>query len=112
MSLISKPEPCDARHDHLGRAGIASVEQDMALGPGDEEGRDVVCANVVEVACDAERRGGLLPASLCRHAGLVQPATEENRGENGAQSGHPDQHPSFGEIPQTSISGIGAKYFA
>ena len=66
----------DARHDHLRSGGIAGVEHDVALGPGDEEGRDVVRADVVEVAGDAERFGRLLPADLCR----VQPPAEEHQG--------------------------------
>ena len=36
----------------------------MALGPGDEEGRDVVRADIVEVAGYAERFGSLLPADF------------------------------------------------
>ena len=54
----------DARHDHLRGGGIAGVEHDVALGPGDEEGGDIVRADVVEVAGDAERFGGRLPADF------------------------------------------------
>ena len=56
----------DARHDHRRGAGIAAVEHDVALGPGDEERRDVVRADVVEIAGDAERFGRLLPACCLR----------------------------------------------
>jgi hypothetical protein len=54
----------DARHDHRRGAGIAAVEHDVALRRGDEEGRDVVRADVVEIAGDAERFSGLLPAAV------------------------------------------------
>ncbi len=48
--------------------GIAAVEHDVALGPGDEEGRDGIGADVVEIAGDAERLGG--PRSTAVHGGL------------------------------------------
>ena len=47
----------------------------MALGPGDEEGGDIARADVIEVAGDAERFCGLLPADLVR----VQPPADENQ---------------------------------
>ena len=68
----------------------------MALGPGDEEGRDVVRADVVEVAGDAERFGGLLSANLCR----VQPPADENQ-RNNAQACQQDHQPTTrGEVIQ------------
>ena len=84
----------DAGHDHRRGGGIAAVEHDVALGPGDEEGRDVVRADVVEIAGDAERFGGLLPVAVC--VGLPLPA--EEHGGGGAQSEHEDQHVSPGEV--------------
>ena len=47
----------------------------MALGPGDEERRGIGRANVVQIAGDAERFGGSLPASL----GRVQPPADEDQ---------------------------------
>ena len=76
----------DARHDHRRGAGIAAVEHDVALGPGDEEGRDVVRADVVEVAGDAERFGGLLPADLCR----VQPPADDYQRKSAQHSQQDD----------------------
>ena len=55
----------------------------MAFGPGDEEGRDVIGADIVEVAGDAERFGRLLPADLRR---VEPPAEEDHHGEDGGQS--------------------------
>ena len=76
--------------------GIATVEHDVALGPGDEEGRDVVRADVVEVAGDAERFGGLLPAALCR----VQPPADEYQRKSDQQSQQDYQPTSLGKVAQ------------
>ena len=54
----------------------------MALGPGDEEGRGIRRANVVQVAGDAERFGGPLPPSFCR----IQPSADEYQRKNTRQS--------------------------
>ena len=82
MSLMLKPSPSrNARDDHRRGAGIAAIEHDMALGPSDEKGRGIGRANVVEVASDAERFGGPLPASLCR----VQPPTSQDQRKNTGQ---------------------------
>ena len=59
--LDAEAELGDARHDHRGGARIAAIEHDVTLGPGDEEGRGIRRANVVQVAGDAERFGGELP---------------------------------------------------
>jgi hypothetical protein len=68
----------------------------VALGPGNEEGRDVVRADVVEVAGDAERFGWLLSANLCR----VQPPADEYK-RNNAQGCQQDQQPTtLGEVMQ------------
>jgi hypothetical protein len=90
----------DARHDHRRGAGIAAVEHDVALRPGDEEGRDIVRADVVQVAGDAERFGRLLPASLCR----VQPPTDEYQRKSTHQSQQDYQPVSFGQGGQPSLS--------
>jgi len=59
-----------------------------------EEGRDVVRANVVEVAGDAERLGGLLPTDFRR----VQPPADKYQ-RNNAQGGQHDRQPtSLGEF--------------
>src|SRR6185503_16356141 len=68
----------DARHDQSRGGGIAAVEHDVALGPGDEEGRGVGRAHIVEVAGDAERFGWPLSANLCR----VQPPADEYKYNN------------------------------
>jgi hypothetical protein len=47
----------------------------MAFGPGDEESRNVVRADVVEVSGDAKRFGRLLSADSCR----IQPPADENQ---------------------------------
>ncbi len=70
------------------------------LRPGDEEGRDIVRADVVQVAGDAERFGGLLPASLCR----VQPPTDEYQRKNTHQSQQDYQPVSLGKGGQPSLS--------
>src|SRR2546426_12636680 len=54
-----------------------------------EEGRDVVRADVVKVASDAERFGGLLPAALCRRADFVQPLADEYQRKSAR---HSQQH--------------------
>jgi hypothetical protein len=59
--LDVEPELRDARDDHRRGGLIAAIEHDVPLGSGDEEGRDGVRADVVEIAGDAERFGGLLP---------------------------------------------------
>jgi hypothetical protein len=66
----------DARHNHTGCRRIAGVEDDVPLGPGDQEGRDVARSDVVEVASDAERFSGLLSANLC---GVAPPAEKYQR---------------------------------
>jgi len=53
----------------------------VACGPGDEEAGDIVRADVVQIAGDAERFGGLLPAALCR----VQPPADEYQRKNTRQ---------------------------
>jgi hypothetical protein len=72
------------------------VEHDVALGPGDEESRDVGRPNVVEVASYAERFGGPLSANLCR----VQPPADEHQ-RNNAQDCQQDRQPTtLGEVQQ------------
>src|SRR5262245_20865654 len=73
----------------------------MALGPGDEEGRGIGRANVVEVAGDAEWLGGPLPASL----GRVQPTADEYQPKNTRQSQEDRQPVSLGELGQQAPSG-------
>jgi hypothetical protein len=90
----------DARHDHRRRARIAAVEHDMALGPGDEEGRGIVRADVVQVPGDAERFGGSLPASLCR----VQGPADEYQRKHTHHSQEDYQLVSLGEVGQRSLS--------
>src|SRR2546425_6003312 len=77
-----------------------------------EEGRDVVRADVVKVASDAERFGGLLPAALCRRADFVQPLADEYQRKS-AQHSQPHQPTSHGAdnfpkphdfIPAVSVS--------
>lgn len=70
----------------------------MAFRPGNEEGGDVVGADVVEVAGDTERLGGLLPTMLGRRADFFQPLAEEEHGEGGEESEHDDQPTSLGEV--------------
>ena len=67
----------------------------MAFGPGDEEGRDVARADIVEVASDAERFGDLLSADLCR----VPPPGDEHQ-RNHAQDCQQDQPTTLGEVIQ------------
>ena len=62
--------------------GIAAIEHDVARRPGDEEGRGIRRANIVQVAGDAERFGGRLPASLRR----IQPPADEYQRKNARQS--------------------------
>ena len=50
----------------------------MALGPVIQKGGDIGCADVVEVAGDAERFCGPLPADLVR----VQPPADGNQRNN------------------------------
>jgi hypothetical protein len=90
----------DARHNHRRGAGITAVEHDVARGPGDEEGRDVVGADLVEIAGDAERFGGQLPAAGAR----VPPLAEEYQRKSAQHSEQEDQHASPGEVPQRSPS--------
>ncbi len=94
------PGYCDDRDDHRCGAGIAAVEHDVAFGPGDEEGRGIRRANVVQVAGDAERLGGPLPAALRR----VQPPADEDQCENTRQSQEDYEPESLGELGQPSIS--------
>jgi hypothetical protein len=54
----------------------------VALGPGDEEGRNVVGPHVVQVAGDAKRLGGLLPAVVR----ILFPLGEEKHEEGGSES--------------------------
>jgi hypothetical protein len=74
----------DAPHDHRRGGGIAGVEHNVALWRGDEEGGDVVRAHVVEVAGDAERFGGRLPADFR----CVQPLADKYQRKNDQQSQH------------------------
>jgi hypothetical protein len=57
-----------------GVPGITAVDQYVALGPGDQERRHVVGADVVEIPGDAERLGVLLSAVSRR----VKPLAEEH----------------------------------
>ena len=72
----------------------------MALGPGDEERRGIRRANIVQVARDAERFGGPLPASLCR----IQPPADKLQRKNTRQSQEDYQPVSLGELWQPSLS--------
>jgi hypothetical protein len=68
----------------------------VALGPGDEEGRDIGGADVIEVAGDAERFGGPLSANL---SGVPPPAKEYQR--NNAQDCQQEcQLMTLGEVQQ------------
>jgi hypothetical protein len=82
--------------------GIAAVEHDVALGPGDEEGRDVVRADIVEVAGYAERFGRLLPADFCR----VQPPADEHQRNNAQDCQQDGQPTSLGEVIQHGFDGL------
>jgi hypothetical protein len=57
--LYVETELRDARHDHGRGGGIATVEEDVALGSGDEEGRGIARADVVQFA--AMRNGSASP---------------------------------------------------
>jgi hypothetical protein len=59
----------------------SAIEHDVALGPGDEESRGIRRANIVQVAGDAERFGGPLPASFCR----IQPSADKYQRKNTRQ---------------------------
>src|SRR4029078_505251 len=50
----------DARHEERRGGRLAAGNQDIALGAGEQEGREVGRADVVQVAGDAERLGGRL----------------------------------------------------
>ena len=92
-----KAELRDARQDQRRGCGITAVDQDVTLGPGDEEGRDVVRADVVEIAGDAERLGGLLSTSVPSRL----PCPQGEHGEGGGQPEQEDQHASPGEVPRS-----------
>ena len=77
------------------------IEDDVAFGPGDEEGRDVGRADVVEIARDAERFRGPLAPDLVR----VQPPGDEDQREDDQQS-RPDQHAWPCEVPRSSRSAL------
>lgn len=47
-------------------AGVPAVDEDVALRPGEQQRRDVVGADVVEVAGNAERFGVELPSAPFR----------------------------------------------
>jgi hypothetical protein len=98
--LDVEAERGDARHDHAGGCRVACIEHDVALRPGDEEGRDVVRPNVVEVASYAKRFGGLLSANLCR----IQPPGDEHQRHNAqdCQQGH--QPATLGEVRQHAFA--------
>ena len=104
-SLMSKPSFAMLAMIIGAVRGIAAVEHDVALGPGDEEGRDVVRADVVEVAGDAERFGGLLPADLCR----VQPPADEHQRKN-AQQSQQGQPASLGGVRHKSSPAVGSLF--
>src|SRR5262245_11132320 len=97
--LDAEAEFRNARDDHWCGGGIAAVEHDVAFGSSDEEGRGIRCANVAEVAGDAERFSGSLPASLCR----VQPPADEYQRNNTCQSQEDYQPVSLGEHGQPSL---------
>jgi len=84
-----EPEFGDARHDHRGGPGIAAVDQDVALGPGEQERSDVVGTDVIEVPGDAERFGGLLSTVVAHFF----PFDDENHGSH-CKSGR-DSHQDF-----------------
>jgi hypothetical protein len=64
--LDVEPELRDALDDQWRRSRIPAVDQDVTLRTGEEERRDVVCANVIEIAGDAEWFRRLLPALIAR----------------------------------------------
>ena len=66
-------------HDHRRRGRIPPVDHHVALGTGQEEGGDVVGADIVEVAGDAEWLGGLLAADL---VGVQPPAGDDQRDDD------------------------------
>ena len=98
--LDAEAELRNVRHDHRRGAGIAAIEHDVALGPGDEEGRGICRPNVVQVAGDAERFGRALPASLCR----IEPPADEYQRKNTRQSDEDYPPVSLGEVGQPSLS--------
>ena len=79
----------DARDDHRRGARVATVDQDMTLWPGDQERRDIIGADVVEVAGDPEWLGVELAAALRR----IPPLAEEDDGDDSDDS-EQDPQPS------------------
>ena len=90
----------DAGHDHRRGGGIAAIEHDVPCGTGDEEGGDIVRADVIQIAGDAERLNRLLPAPLCR----IQPPAGEYQRNNSYQSQQDYQPVSLGKMAQQSLS--------
>src|SRR5688572_5689096 len=110
-ALASLAHTCAPRRllEHRQSAPVVGVRlrvqehSDVAFGSGDEEGRDVVCADVVEIAGDAEGLGGLLSADLC----CVQPPADEYQRKKTHQY-HEDYQPvSLGELRQQLPSQCG-----
>ncbi len=83
-------EAGDARQYERWRAGIAAVYQDVTLGSGDEEGRYVVGADILQISGDAERLGRLLAASvrICLPSG-----TQYRDGDGDGTEHHPQPSP-------------------
>src|SRR3954453_12659809 len=90
----------DARHDHWRGAGIAAIEHDVPRGPGDEERRDIIRADVVQIARDAERFDRRLSAPLRR----IQPPADEYQRKNTRQSQQDYEPGSLGKIVQQFLS--------
>ena len=72
-----EPQLRDAVDDHGRCARISPVNQDVAFRSSEQEGRGVVCTDVIDVASNTERFGRLLPAALPR--GLPCPEKEHDR---------------------------------
>ena len=97
-SLPSKLDGAFIRTGYgLGKAGI---DEDMALRRGDEETREAMCADEIEVVGDAERFGGPLPAPFC----CVQPPADEYQREKSRQSQEDYRPISLRRLGQLSLS--------
>src|SRR5437870_2588245 len=86
--LDVEAELVDALHDQRRRARIAAIDEDVTLRTGDQESGDVVGADVIEVAGNAERRDRFLPADLT----ALPPFRVKNsrkEGEDGQDSAKP-----------------------
>jgi hypothetical protein len=86
---LIEPELRDAGHDHRRRRVIAAIEHDVALGAGQEKRGDVVGTDVIEVAGNAKRFDGFLPAALGRGTGFIAQGPEAVRRQRPCRSRRP-----------------------